>query len=294
MTLMHPKRIFLSGCIVMALSGCGANESRSDAAEVVSFQNTSPARQIPHAVTDAQPSAGAKPQLTSMKVDTSGNDWPQFRGPGGQGISHEGGLPTEWTSQSNIRWKTQLPGAGTSSPIFFGDLIYLTCYRGFGVPGEPSGNMSDLALTLVCLNRSDGSIRWQKEITPSLPEQQTIRDEHGYASSTPVADDNHVYIFLGKTGVFAFDHNGNQQWHKTVGSKLSGWGSAASPILHGDNLIVNASVESESLYALNRQTGEQVWQANGIKEAWNTPVLMPQADGSTELIVPIFPQPAGH
>ncbi|MEZ6128665.1 MAG: PQQ-binding-like beta-propeller repeat protein [Planctomycetaceae bacterium] len=215
-------------------------------------------------------------------------DWPQFRGIGGQGKSTETGLPVNWGPERNIVWKTALPGAGTSSPIFVGDRIFLTCYSGFGIPNEPTGDMNSLKLTVVCLNRSDGSLRWQTPVAPALPEQPTIRDEHGYASSTPAADDDHVYVFFGKTGVFAFDYDGHQKWHATVGANLNGWGSAASPVLCGDLLIVNASVESESLYALDKRTGTEVWRVPNIREAWNTPVLLNSSGGSTELIVPVL------
>ena len=181
-----------------------------------------------------------------------------------------------------------MPGAGTSSPIFIGDKIYLTCYSGFNIPGQPKGDMNALTLHLVCMNRKDGSIRWTKTVKPKLPEQDSIRDEHGYATSTPVADSQAVYVFFGKTGVFAFSHAGEQLWQADVGSKLNGWGSAASPILFENLVIVNASVESESLVALDKKTGNQKWKAPGIKEAWNTPLLVQTPAGKTELVVPIF------
>ena len=215
-------------------------------------------------------------------------DWPQFRGTEGLGVATARNLPTEWSDNKNIVWKTELPGAGTSSPIIIGDRIFLTCYRGYGIPGEPGGDMNDLRLQVVCLSRTKGNILWSKTIEPNFPEQPAIRDEHGYSSSTPVADQDRVYVFFGKTGVFAFDHDGKQLWHHLVGSKLNGWGSAASPVLYDNLLLVNASVESESLVALDKKTGRERWRADGIKEAWNTPLLMKGSRGKTELIVPIF------
>jgi outer membrane protein assembly factor BamB len=219
---------------------------------------------------------------------TDTKDWLQFRGGEGLGTSGETRLPVTWGPDENIVWKTELPGAGTSSPILIGDRIYLTCYSGFGIPEKPQGSMNDLKLHIVCLNRKDGAIRWTRPLEPKLPEQQTIRDEHGYSSSTPVADDERVYVFFGKTGVFAFSHDGERLWHADVGSKLNGWGSAASPILYGDLVIVNASVESDSLVALNKTTGEEKWRTGGIREAWNTPLLAKAPDGKTELVVPII------
>ncbi len=215
-------------------------------------------------------------------------NWEQFRGPAGSGIATARNLPTQWGDTKNIIWKTELPGAGTSSPVIIGDRIFLTCYRGYGAPGKPTGDINNLRLKVVCLSRSEGKILWIKTIKPNFPEQATIRDQHGYSSSTPVADGDRVYVFFGKTGVFSFDYDGNQLWHRRVGSKLNGWGSAASPVLYENLLIVNASIESESLVALDKKTGKEKWRTGGIKEAWNTPLLMKNRQGKEELIVPIF------
>jgi outer membrane protein assembly factor BamB len=212
--------------------------------------------------------------------------WMQFRGPGGQGISAETGLPTRWSSSSNVAWKTKLPGAGTSSPILIGDKLYLTTYSGYNVPGD-EGDPSQLKRHLVCLDRKSGKLLWSKDVAAKLPEQDRIRDDHGYASSTPVSDGKSIYCFFGKTGVVAFDLAGKQLWQADVGSGLSGWGSAASPVLFDDLVIVNASVESSSLVALNQDTGLEVWRTRGIHESWNTPVLAKTQDGQTELLLAI-------
>jgi len=92
-------------------------------------------------------------------------------------------------------------------------------------------------------------------------------------------------VFFGKSGVFAFDHQGNQLWHADVGEGTSGWGTAASPVLYQDLVIINASVESQSLVALDRATGDEKWRASGINEAWNTPVLVTADSGRTEVVV---------
>jgi hypothetical protein len=91
--------------------------------------------------------------------------------------------------------------------------------------------------------------------------------EHGYASSTPASDGERLYVFFGRSGVFAFDLDGKKLWQADVGAATHGWGSAASPVLHGDLVIVNASVESESLVALDKRTGKEVWRIAGIKQA---------------------------
>lgn len=224
----------------------------------------------------------------TCSILVSAADWPRFRGPDGSGISPETGLPLNWSDTENVAWKLELPGAGTSSPVFFGDRLYLTCYTGYNVPGKPRGEQTDLRRHLLCLDRKTGKLIWDTPAAARLPEQETIRDGHGYASSTPVVDAERIYCFYGKSGVFAFDHSGKQLWQTVVGDGLNGWGSATSPILHGDLVIVNASVESESLVALDRKTGKEVWRAKGIRESWNTPLVAMTKDGKPELVVAIL------
>ncbi len=209
-----------------------------------------------------------------------------FRGPNGQGIDSESKPPTQWSQTENLAWKIPLPGPGASCPIVWKDRIYLTCHTGFFIPGQPGGTQEDLKRHLLAIQPSNGSIIWKKDLVAKLPEQDKIRD-HGFAASTPAADNDAVYTFFGKSGVYAFDHSGKELWQADVGSRTNGWGSAASPILYKDLLIINASVESESIIALDRKTGKQKWAAKGIKESWNTPIILQLPGGRTELVLAI-------
>lgn len=211
-------------------------------------------------------------------------DWPQLRGPTGRGISTAKGLPTKWSTTENIAWKAELPGAGASTPIVVKGKIYLTCYRGYNMPGQPGGSQEDLQRVLVCISPTDGKVLWEKSVPTKLPEQDEIRESHGYASGTPVADDANIYCFFGKSGVFAFDHDGNQKWHVDAGDELNGWGSASPLTLQGNLLLVNASVESGSLIALDNKTGQEVWRAR-VSETWHPPLVVSLAGGKSELIV---------
>jgi len=212
-------------------------------------------------------------------------DWPQFRGNGATGRSEARNLPLSWSDDKNIVWNTTLPGPGASSPITFGNKIFITCFTGFAVSSREPGDMANLKRHLLCLNLSDGNILWDTPAPAELPEQERIRESHGYASSTPVADAERVYAFYGKSGVFAFDHGGKQLWKAKVGDKLNGWGSATSPVLHKDLLIVNASIESDSLVALNKKTGQEVWRAAGVTESWHAPAFVTAPDGQTEIVI---------
>ncbi len=223
-------------------------------------------------------------RATSAASSSSSGDWARFRGPSGMGTSDATGLPVTWSDNENIAWKTALPGPGASSPIVFGDRIYVTCYTGYFVPDQPGGSLDDLKRHLIALRLDNGDTIWDEAVPAKLPEEKSIRD-HGYAANTAAADADRVYVFFGKSGVFAYGHDGNQVWNADVGSRTSGWGTAASPVLYKDLVFINASVESESLVALDRKTGDEKWRAGGIREAWNTPVIVTAESGRDELVV---------
>ncbi len=213
-------------------------------------------------------------------------DWPAFRGPDGTGTSRDA-VPLKWDATRNVVWKTDLPGAGTSTPIVVGNRVFVTCFSGYNVPGRPKGDQASLKLHVVALDRASGKTQWVRDVAPKLPEQDVIRDGHGYASSTPAADATRVYTFFGKSGVVAFDHAGKELWRADVGSKLSDWGSGASVVLAGGKVVVNASVESETLFGLDPATGAVAWRLPNVKEAWNTPAVATHG-GRTELVMASF------
>jgi len=215
-------------------------------------------------------------------------DWPQFRGHGALGRGDATGFALHWTDDSNIVWKATLPGPGASSPIVRSDRVYLTCFTGFAASSGEPGDIANLKRHLVCLNLADGKIVWDTAVPADQPEQEKIRENHGYASATPVIDEDRLYTFYGRSGVFAFDHHGKELWKTKVGDKLNGWGSATSPVIFKNLLLVNASVESESLVALDRATGKEVWRTGGVKDSWHPPVLLDAPEGKTEIVLAMF------
>jgi len=232
-----------------------------------------------------------------LAIPALGADWRQFRGPGGSGVSDETGLPTTWSAKENIVWRTKLPGLGTSCPIVVGKRVYLTCYSGYGLgvfkkrekdEKEPE-DLKDLKRHLVCIDRANGSILWTKNFDPLLPESNYYVHEgdfHGYASSTPASDGKNLYVFFGISGIYCFDLDGNQQWRSDVGKGKRNWGSSNSPVLFKDLVIVNASVESGSMIAFDKNTGKEAWRAKGISDSWNMPVLVDAPNGA-ELVANI-------
>jgi outer membrane protein assembly factor BamB len=201
-------------------------------------------------------------------------DWRQFRGENGTGVT-EAALPETWGEEEHVVWKAPLQGVGASSPVVVGKKVFLTT----GV-----GGYQDLVRHVLCIDAESGEVLWDRTVESELPEVETVREDHGYTSATPVANDSRLFVFFGKSGVFAFDHDGKQLWNTKVGSNLSGWGSAASLVLHGDHVLVNACVESEALMALDQRTGEVRWKAGGLKESWHAPTLA-EVDGKTQIIM---------
>lgn len=226
-------------------------------------------------------------------ANSRASEWPQFRGKHSDGKSGDLQVPVHWSIQKNLKWKTLLPGPGSSSPIVIMDQVLVTCYSGYGVGDGDPGEMENLVRHLVCVDRSDGSVRWERKIPAKLPEDpyRGYISEHGYASNTPVTNGREVFVFFGKTGVIAFDLNGTELWRTDVGQESSNrrWGSAASLTLHGENVIVNASEESQSIRALNQRTGKQVWiaEASSLELAYGTPLIAALETGKTSLLIAV-------
>jgi outer membrane protein assembly factor BamB len=232
------------------------------------------------------------PLLTPFVVAT---DWPQFRGAHRSGVSKETGLALEWSATKNIIWKRELPGPGSSSPIVFGDHVYLTCYSGYGLDVKAPGNLVDLKRHLVCVDRATGKLLWTQTETDPHGSDAPYKDGnialHGYASHTPAADESGVYAYFGSAGAAGFSHGGAKKWRVTLGTnaKNNSYGSGASPVLSGHLLIVNACIETAELYrqgetiALDKRTGKEVWRQKAGGE-WSSPLLA-TVGGELELVV---------
>lgn len=218
-------------------------------------------------------------------------DWSRFRGPNGSAVSDAQGVPTDWSDSTNLAWKTELPGPGSSSPIIVGDRVFVTCYSGYGVNRRDAGDVKQLQRHLICVSLKDGKILWDKSVASKQSEDRFsgFLQDHGYATSTPASDGERVFVFFGKSGVLAFDLDGKELWQTPVGtgSAMNGWGSGSSPILYRDTVIVNAAAESKSLIALDKKTGKEAWRsdADSIHGSWATPVLVEIPNGKTELVL---------
>ncbi|MGC3969417.1 MAG: PQQ-binding-like beta-propeller repeat protein [Pirellulales bacterium] len=230
--------------------------------------------------------------LAEIAMPALGSDWPRFRGPNGSGVSlDKATTPTAWSPKENLKWKVALPGPGSSCPIVVGDKVFVTCWSGYAVDRGDLGDQKNLKRHLVCLDRATGKLLWDAVVAAKLPEDRYggMFAENGYASHTPVSDGERVFAFFGKSGVVAFDMNGKQLWQTDVGdeSDRRGWGTASSPILFDDLVIVTAAIESQALIALDKTTGKEVWRkrAGGFDSTWGTPVLVKVDDKRTDLVI---------
>jgi len=227
--------------------------------------------------------------LLSFSV-ADAEDWLRFRGNKGSGV-YESSVPfaAEFDDKTNVNWKIETPGAGASSPVIVGDKIFLTCYSGYGQQRNQPGDIENLQRHVVCYNRADGKELWRKDYTPDAPEdpfQGMGVPEHGYSSSTPVSNGKQLFVFFGKSGVIAFDLDGNELWKTSVGtgSGRMRWGSGSSPILHENVVIINATDEANAFVGLDAETGKEIWKADGVSNVWMTPVIAGEGEDATLIL----------
>ncbi|WP_339750286.1 PQQ-binding-like beta-propeller repeat protein [uncultured Rubinisphaera sp.] len=226
-------------------------------------------------------------------INLYADDWPRFRGPAGSGIAKDSeSLPDQWSPTLNLAWKSALSGPGASSPIIFGNKVFVTSYSGYGLGSDEPGELENLIRSLQCFDLRTGKLLWQKDVKASLPEDlydQSGVSSHGYATHTPVSDGNNVYCFFGKGGVYAFDLNGNELWHANAGKESDPpkWGSSSSPVIHKNTLIITASAESQSIIGFDKLTGKKKWQqeASGLDGMWGTPILVKVDNHQTDLVM---------
>lgn len=223
--------------------------------------------------------------------------WPQWRGPLGTGVAPRAQPPIEWSETKNVRWKTAIPGKGHSSPIVWGDRIYLTTAIPYGEAVKPRfvrpGAHDNLAMTrrhefvVMAVARSSGKILWQQTVHKDLP-HEAGHVTASQASASPVTDGEHVFAMFGSRGLFCLDASGKLIWKKELGEMHTkhGHGEGSSPALHGDTLIVNWDHEEQSfLVALDKRTGKQLWRVGrAVDTSWSTPIVVEHV-GKAQVIV---------
>ena len=215
-----------------------------------------------------------------------GGNWPAWRGPEGTGVAAEQNLPLHWGTNENVRWRVPLPERGNSTPIVWGQRVFVT---------QAVGQRR----TLMCFDRAEGKLLWQQG--PIYAEKESMHETNPLGSSSPVTDGEQVMAWFGSAGLYAYDLDGKELWHRDLGPQKHVWGWGSSPILHGDLCFLNFGPGVPSfLLAVNQRTGRTLWQVNepnadsGEKKpgqdkpnwagSWSTPVVI-QANGREELIL---------
>ena len=209
--------------------------------------------------------------------------WPQWRGPSGQGYSDDTRVPLTWSEKDNVLWKTRLPGKGNSTPIIWGDRVFLTA----------ASEKGDERF-VVCVRTTDGSVLWKQTAAKNVAAEKS-HAWNGYASASCTTDGRHVYAFFGTPGLFCYDLDGKLVWKHEFGAFRSeaGWGTAASPFLFEDLVIQNCDNDGtgagdapQALVALDKATGKVRWTTpRNQGRGFSTPRLIPVAGGRVDLVL---------
>ncbi len=221
------------------------------------------------------------------------NYWPYWRGPAADGMAI-GDAPLHWSETQNVRWKAELPGLGNSSPIVWGDQIFLTTAVKTGAsvpPGQTappaaSSNPHTAAgvtvehnFDVLCLDRKSGRILWRRTARTTTPHEGYHSTYGSFASNSPVTDGKHVYAFFGSRGMYCYDMKGALIWQKDFGVQMRmkmTFGEGTAPVLAEDRLILVFDHEGDSfIVALDKTSGKEIWRANrDEKTNWSTPLVV--------------------
>jgi len=231
--------------------------------------------------------------ITTSRI--TAQNWPGWRCDG-QGISPEKNLPLKWSEDEGVKWKTSIPGTGHSSPIVWGNRIFVTTavaedpnvetFRGGVYMGgnRPKPDESAYAYLVICLDTDQGKVLWSKAVVRQNPKTRR-HTKNTYASETPVTDGKYVFASFGSAGLYCVDFDGNIVWQRDLGlmRRQRGWGTGASPVLFRNTVIFNCDSDDDSYIAtFDKATGDQVWRTERNEgSSWGTPFLLEAGDHTT-------------
>ncbi|HKS09938.1 MAG TPA: PQQ-binding-like beta-propeller repeat protein [Pyrinomonadaceae bacterium] len=229
--------------------------------------------------------------------------WPQWRGPFFNGMAR-GDAPTVWSDTKNIKWKAEIPGRGFSTPVMWGDRIFLTTAIPSGKPaaeaapapaegrraGGGAGPLVEHKFEVLCLDRKTGKLLWQRTAKVATPHEGYHRAYGSFASNSPITDGRYVYAFFGSRGLFVYDFNGKLIWEKDFGVQMKmrlAFGEGAAPLLSKDQLFLVFDHEAGSfMVAIDKRNGKELWRSQRDEpSSWSTPLAI-EHNGRTEIIVP--------
>jgi len=236
--------------------------------------------------------------LALVNVEPVEANWPQFHG-SSAGVSEDGVLPSKWSTTENVVWTVDIPGRGWSSPVIWGDKIFVTSAiggsnaetpkKGLYLGGDRDKPSDKTHLWMIySIDFNTGKILWEKLAHQAVP-KHSLHIKNTHASETPVTDGERVYAYFGNVGLFCYDIDGKELWSKNFGAYKTryNWGTAASPVLYKDWIfIVNDNEEQSFAVALGKITGAQMWRIDrDEKSNWATPYIW-ENEKRTELVTP--------
>jgi outer membrane protein assembly factor BamB len=209
-------------------------------------------------------------------------DWPHWRGDAGNGVSLTARPPVEFGLGKNLRWKAEIPGRGSSSPVVLGDSVFVTT----AVPVAGEGRVLDFRL--LCFDRETGAEKWSRSAVRTSPHEGS-HETNGYASASPCTDGERVYAHFGSQGLHCFSLTGEHLWSRDFGEMRvrNGFGEGSSPTVAGDLVIVPWDHEGPSmLFALDKRTGRTVWETpRDEPTSWCTPLVVTDSSGTTQVVM---------
>jgi len=234
--------------------------------------------------------------LFFMTIPLTAQQWPQFRGPSGNGVVEKIEHPDSWGKDKNVAWTAELPGGGLSSPVISNDLIFVTSAVGARIPMNFADGVSNMRpmkpekpvkFQVTCLNLSDGKKVWEKTVIEAKPEYP-IHSSNSYATESPATDGERLYVYFAATGsVAAYDFKGNELWKQNIGTYPTGngFGPGSSLTFGEGNVFVQCDNDRESfVVAFDAKTGKQAWKKSREgRTSWSTPLYWKNKDRS-ELI----------
>jgi len=235
-----------------------------------------------------------RPTLVAQKA---GDEfWPQWRGPQMSGVSASATPPASWSESKNVRWKIEIPGRGSASPVVWGDRVYLLTAipvaGGVADPHAPRGGLPERGLhrfVVMAINRKDGKVVWQQTAREAEPHEASHNDNGTWASSSAITDGEHVIAPFESQGLYAYDMNGKLVWQKDLGDKYmrNTFGEGSTPALYKDRLFYVWDHQKESfIVALDKRTGAELWRVKRDEiDTWATPLVV-ERNGITQVIVP--------
>jgi outer membrane protein assembly factor BamB len=228
--------------------------------------------------------ASALALVVVLATNLHAADWPAWRGSTGQGFSEDTAIPLTWSESENVKWKVPLEYQGNSTPIVFGNKIFLT-----------QANNQGATRSLLCLSREDGKLLWKQDV--SYPKKELSWNPNWYCNSSPVTDGERVIVSFASAGMYCYDTDGKELWKRTdLGEWRHKFGSGSSPIIYGDTAILwcgpNEKAGRNFLLSVNKETGETVWEHDEKFGSWGTPLII-KHDGKELLLLGTQPNLKG-